>query len=360
MIEYVSPTYLLTSIPAFVESITYRMLADGIILQDIRAAASAVTKWSSWSDFWIERASQHEALAEQAQRLGYRLDAAHHLVRASLCAHYGQFLYFAYPDKKCEAAERKIALFGAAASDLEPAAERLEIPFGAKHLPAYLRKPIGGGPFPCVILLGGLDAAKEDSYAFSSLCVARGLSTLAFDGPGQGEAFFRGFMLTPDFPLAVRAAVAELCGRDDIKADRIGVLGRSLGGFFAAQAAALIPEIAACVCWGALYDVGEIERKPPLIQDGYAYITGSADLAATKAATAFINLEGSSDRIRCPLYIVHGMRDNSVPYQQAERLAREAKGPVTLNLVPDSIHCCHDFAHVVRPEMASWLAKQLT
>lgn len=359
MMAYVSPTYLLTSVPAFVESITYRMLADGMILQDIRAAAEEIADWAHWSDFWLERAASHEALAGRTRELGYQLDAAEHLVRASLCAHYAQFLYFAYPEKKRHAAERKITLFGAAAGLLRPMAERLEIPFGSHRLPAYFRKPPGGGPFPCVILLGGLDAAKEDSHAFGTLCLERGLATLAIDGPGQGEAYYRGLTLTPDFPAAVGAAVQELSRRTDIRADRIGVLGRSLGGFLAAQAAALNPEIAVCVCWSALYDVGQIDRKPPLIQEGYAFITGSGDQASTKAATAFINLAGLAPRIRCPLYIVHGMRDNSVPYQQAERLAAEAQGPVTLRLVPDSIHCSHDFAHIVRPEMASWLATQL-
>ena len=34
-LQHVAPTYWLTNISEFVESITYRMLADGMLLQDI-------------------------------------------------------------------------------------------------------------------------------------------------------------------------------------------------------------------------------------------------------------------------------------------------------------------------------------
>ena len=112
--SYVSATYLLTSVPDFLESITYRMLADGMILQDIRLAAS-IAEWSEWGDFWIRRALEHEQLALNSFERSYAQTAGEHLVRASLCAHYGQFLYFEYPETKRQAAELKARLFRKAA-----------------------------------------------------------------------------------------------------------------------------------------------------------------------------------------------------------------------------------------------------
>jgi len=356
--SYVSATYLLTSVPDFLESITYRMLADGMILQDIRSA-SALTEWSQWGDFWIQRALAHEQLSLNSLEKGYALTAGEHLERASLCAHYGQFLYFEFPETKRQAAELKARLFRKAAPLISPRAEALEIPYGGVGLPAYFRMPAGRPPFPAVIMLGGVDAAKEDAYQFSNLCLARGLATLAVDGPGQGEALYRGLTLDPDFHRSVSAVVDELTRRPEIDASRIGIIGRSLGGFLAPQAAALDQRIRACVAWGALYDLSSFDSKPPLIRDAYRFVTGSRDWAEAKQRTAFINLEGTAERITCPLYVVHGEKDNSVPPVNAQRLVAEARGPAKLWLVPDSIHCNHEVAHIVRPDMADWLAKEL-
>ncbi len=355
---FVSPTYLMTSVPDFLRSITYRMLADGLLLQDIRAA-EALDDWATWGDFWIDRARGHERLATAALASDRAKTASQHLVRASLCAHYAQFLYFDFPETKKRAVEMKAALYAAAAPFLSRTAIPVEIPFAGGSVPGYLRVPAGAAPCPAVVLVGGLDAAKEDAHQFSDLCLDRGVATLAFDGPGQGEAFYRGHLFSADFHRSVSAAVDLLEGRPEIAADRIGVLGRSLGGFLAPQAAALDHRIKACIAWGALYDLGSFDRKPPLIQEGYRFITGAADMAEAKARTGFVDLSGTAERIACPLFVVHGLKDNSVPPENAERLVREARGPTELWLVPDSIHCNHDVAHVVRPAMADWLAETL-
>ena len=355
---FVSPTYLMTTVSNFLGSITYRMIADGILLQDIRAA-EVLDDWSDWGQFWIDRALVHEASATEASASGRTTTASQHLVRASLCAHYAQFLYFDFPEVKKRAVELKVRLYAAAAPMLSTPAVPVEIPFGTGSLPGYLRVPAGARGCAAVILIGGLDAAKEDAQQFSDLCLERGVATLAFDGPGQGEAFYRGHLFASDFHRSVSAAIDLLSGHEAIGTGRIGVLGRSLGGFLAPQAAAIDQRIRACVAWGALFDLGSFDRKPPLIQEGYRFITGAADMAEAKARASFVDLSGSAGKITCPLFIVHGLKDNSVPRDNAERLAAQVRGPVRLWLVPDSIHCNHDVAHVVRPAMADWLAETL-
>lgn len=355
---FVSPTYLMTTVPNFLRSITYRMLADGLLLQDVRAA-EVLDDWSDWGEFWIDRALGHEQLAAEASASGRTTTASQHLVRASLCAHYSQFLYFNFPEVKKRAVELKVRLYSVTAQLLASPAIQVEIPFGTGSLPGYLRLPARASAYPAVVLIGGLDAAKEDAHQFSDLCLERGIATLAFDGPGQGEAFYRGHLFAADFHRSVSAAIDLLQQHSHIKAGQIGVLGRSLGGFLAPQAAALDQRIKACVAWGALYDLGSFDHKPPLIQEGYRFITGAADMAEAKARASFVDLDGTAEKITCPLYIVHGLKDNSVPPDNAERLAQQARGSVKLWLVPDSIHCNHDVAHVVRPAMADWLAETL-
>jgi 2,6-dihydroxypseudooxynicotine hydrolase len=355
----VAPTYFLTSIADFVDSITYRMLADGMVLPDVVAARAEVKEWSEWCSFWMRRAGAHEALGEEALARGYRLSAGEHFVRASLCAHYGQFLFFAFPEEKRRAVERKVRLYHRAAPLVHPPAQPLEIPSGKQELPAYLRVPVGDGPFPCAVLVGGLDAAKEDAHQFSDLCLRRGLATLAFDGPGQGESYYRGTLLGEGSSRSVSAAIDALARVGGIDSERIGVIGRSTGGSLAPYAAASDKRIKACVAWGAMYDLENFESIPPLVQEGFRFATGSADPRAAREAMRFINLAGVASRIACPLLVVHGGKDNITPPGNAERLIAETGGPSELRLFADSIHCNHDVAHIVRPEMADWLAAQL-
>ena len=347
------------SIRDFTELFTYRMLADGVVLYDIHAAIAEVGDWSQWCAFWVDRAKEHESSADESQAQGDSLTAGEHLVRAALCAHYAQFMYFAYPEAKREAAELKVDLFKRAGSLLAFPAERVEIPVGAHHLPGYLRIPVAEGPFACVILLGGLDTTKEDNNQFSELCLARGLATLAFDGPGQGEAFYRGVLFGDEWDDIFGPVMDYIESRPKLADKHAGIVGRSLGGHLAARAAAIEKRIQACVVWSGQYDVSNLDDKPPIIRDGYRFITGGGDWKSTKEALSFVNLDGLASRITCPLLVTHGMLDNSVPASHPKRLAAEAKGDTTLIMVENSIHCNHDLAHIVRPQIADWIAGRL-
>ena len=55
-------------------------------------------------------------------------------------------------------------------------------------LVGILRCPDGEGPFPVVVLLSGLDSAKEELRSTEETFLDRGLATFSVDGPGQGEA----------------------------------------------------------------------------------------------------------------------------------------------------------------------------
>ena len=63
--------------------------------------------------------------------------------------------------------------------------------------------------------------------------------------------------------------------------------------------------------------------------------------------------------IECPLYIVAGKLDRIVPWQDAERLAREARGPVDLVMIEDGNHVANNRAYKYRAQSADWMADRL-
>ena len=63
---------------------------------------------------------------------------------------------------------------------------------------------------------------------------------LSLDGPGQGEISTK-LPIRHDYEVAVSAAIDAMESRDDIDAARVGLIGVSLGGYYACRAAAFEP-----------------------------------------------------------------------------------------------------------------------
>lgn len=336
----------------------YRFLADGVDYRDLEDIRAAVREWSEWGAGWTAAAAKHVELAEGALARRRTLTAGEALWRASLYCHYGQGPLYFDPEQKRTIQREKEKLFERAATLLDPPLERLEIPFERTSLPAYLRLPRGARPFPCAILLGGLDTTKEDYFQFNELCTRRGLATLAFDGPGQGEMFYR-MKWRPDFEKAVFAVIDYLERRREIDPSRIGIIGRSTGGHYVCKVAALDQRVKVAVVWGAMYSLRNLPTTPPIIREGFIFASGSSTVEEATKFYECINLEGIVSGVKCPLLVVHGGRDVITPPENAELTVRYAGGPTELLFYEESIHCCHDRAHIVRPAMADFLAEHL-
>jgi len=336
-----------------------RLAADGVDSSDIEAVRAQVATWEDWPRTWTQRGAEHLAWARQCLAEGHRLTGGEALARASLCYHFGQIITYNDPATKADLQRLKVDAFREAAALLRPPAERVEVPWRTLTLPGYLRLPEGVRPAPCVVLIPGLDATKEDFHSFTELCLRRGLGTFAFDGPGQGE-------VRPSSPLvdgyegSILAAVSALAGRPEIDPERIALLGRSLGGHYAMRAAAADARIAAAVVFGGFHDLTHWEEIPPLTREGFRQATGAATEEEARRLLASVNLEGILGYITCPVLVVHGKRDAIIPWQQAVRIAEELPAGATLWLDEDGVHCCHNHAVRYRPAMADWLAKTLS
>ena len=56
---------------------------------------------------------------------------------------------------------------------------------------------------------------------------------------------------------------------------------------------------------------------------------------------------------------MNGRLDRIVPAKDAERLASEVKGPITLQLIEDGNHIATNRAYRWRPQSADWMMEQL-
>jgi 2,6-dihydroxypseudooxynicotine hydrolase len=98
---------------------------------------------------------------------------------------------------------------------------------------------------------------------------------------------------------------------------------------------------------------------PDLAREAFRVRSKSATLEEARRKAATLSLEGVAGRITCPIYIMNGKLDRIVPAADAQRLAREVKGPVVLNLVEDGNHIANNRPYRWRSQSADWLAEQL-
>ena len=252
-----------------------------------------------------------------------------------------------------------IAARNAALPHLDPPGERVAIPYGERTLYANLRCPRGVVRPPVVVMVMGLDSAKEEMHTNEQLFLDRGMATLAFDGPGQGEAEYD-LPICPEFEKPVAAAIDWLETRDDIDPERIGIWGVSLGGYSAPRAAAYEPRIKACISLTGPFDFAEaFDRAPPLTRNAFIARSFSDSPEAARDVAARMTLVEAAPLIRCPLHVVGGALDRVLPPEHAERLANSASGLTVLTMIPDGTHVANNRPYKYRPRVADWMSEIL-
>lgn len=337
---------------------THRFLAEGINYRDLLDLRERITTIGEWPARWSEMAVHYEQLGDAALASGFIATAGANLTRAALHHFFAQFLLWDDPATKRAMIEKAALTLRRAAPYLDPPLRPLEIPFGAVRMPGYLRLPAGIHKPPCVLLLNGLDTTKEEQLVISTLCIQRGLATLMFDGPGQGEAFSQ-MKMWPGYVEAVQAALDFAERLPEIDPDRIAVIGRSLGSHYAARIAAIDDRVKVAVSWGAMFHLRNFLSIPPLTRAGFLFVTGSKSVEEAEPYVRSIDLSEFAPKITCPLMIVNGGRDPITPPENVEMMRTAVKAPTEVLFIPDSNHCIHDRPHICRPAIADFVQKHI-
>ena len=247
-----------------------RFVSNGVLLADFEDVTSSLDRWDDWCAAWSKRAAVHEQLGRDALAAANRLTAGEHLSRAGVYYHFAKFLFVHDTAQMRVAHMKAVECRRTALPHLRPPGERVEIAFEGGHLAAILRKPAGAGArAPVLIMIPGLDSAKEELEAYELPFLARGMATLIVDGPGQGEAEYR-FPIRGDYEVAATAIVDWIETRADLDRARIGMWGVSLGGYYGPRAAAYEKRIGACIGLAGPYDWGAIfEALPDLTREAF-------------------------------------------------------------------------------------------
>ncbi|MGH7007962.1 MAG: alpha/beta hydrolase family protein [Stellaceae bacterium] len=336
-----------------------RFVANGITLTDFQEVTASIRSWDEWCAKWSAHADIHATLGCEALSSRQFVSAAEHLSRAAVTYHFTKFLFVHDVPQMMAAHAKAVECHKLALPHLDPPGEYVRIPFQGKGFFGVLRKPVGFSRPPVVVMVMGLDSAKEEMLAYQETFLTRGLATLTFDGPGQGEAEYD-FPIRGDYEVAVKAVLDWLETRRDVDTARVGLWGVSLGGYYAPRAAAFDKRIKACIALGGPFNWGaNLDNLPDLTREAFRVRSHANTPEQAKQNALTLSLEGVAGNITCPIFIVNGRNDRIVPAADAERLAREVKGPVELMMIEDGNHIANNRGYRWRSQSADWMAEQL-
>ena len=231
--------------------------------------------------------------------------------------------------------------------------KRVAIPYEGKTIFGVLR-----GSGPVLIMAPGLDSTKEELHAYEEPFLARGIATLAIDGPGQGEAEYE-MPICGDYERAAAAVCDWIEQRSDLDAQRIAIWGVSLGGYYSPRAAAYEKRIKACIALSGPYDWDRIwDGLPELTRETFRVRSHANTDAEARANARKLTMVEAAPSIQCPIFVVTGRQDRLVPASHAEQLARSVAGPVELMIVEDGGHNANNRPYRYRSRTADWLAAQ--
>jgi dienelactone hydrolase len=322
---------------------------------------------------WGAMADRLVALGEEAEAAGHRLSAAEKYCRASA-------YYMTAERMQSRHYEPRWTMYRTMLDTMQRAitvgglnCERVEIPYEGSSFPGLFVRGHGEGPRPCVVFCNGLDSVKEMIYlSVREEFAKRGVSLLAIDQPGVGEALrLKGFTAVFDTERWATAALDYLETREDLAHDRIGLMGWSLGGYYAPRAACYEKRFKLCVAWGANHNWGELQRRRlanegdrpvPHYWDHVMWVWGKKTLDDFMAAMPRVTLNGHMQNMTMPFLVVHGANDRQIPSEYAHQSYNQAVSSPDreLKFFTDREggveHVSADNIEPVRSYIADWIA----
>lgn len=327
-----------------------RFVAQGVDFNDFRRTTAGIETWAEWLPAWVATAARHRDLAEEAESEGRSLTAGEAWVRAALCYHFAKFVWIVEVERNHETTRSAREALYNAHRLLDPSAERVEVPWEGVTLVGNVRGPRDA---PLALLIPGLDSTKEEFFHWEEVFLRRGLATFSFDGPGQGESGFTTH-IRADYETAVSAALDTL----DWPAP-VGAVGVSLGGYYAPRAAAREPRLAAVAGVSGPYDFGECwDGLPQLTRETFRHHAGAADDEDARERAHELSVADVITDLAQPALLVTGKLDRIIPWEQTERIAREAPN-ATFVLYEDGAHVCNNLPYRYRPLVGDWFAETL-
>ena len=313
---------------------------------DLQEICRRIQKFVDIPREFARAAARREELAREAETAGHLLEAREHYYIAA--CFYTNAMWAIYEDgnpQRIHWQERKRASYDEFIQHAGRPIERVELPYEGKKIQALLHLPPkirASEKVPCVMYIPGMDGVKEDNPATGDPFIERGFALLSIDGPGQGETREGGIKCTAsNYADAGKLACDYLVKRPEIDADRLGIMGSSMGTYWAPRVVAQEKRFKACAVSGVCMEPGQyaiFNMSSPTFKLNYMYMSGYNDEAAFDEFAKTLTLKGVTSKITCPYMVVAGEDDEHCDMKFVYELMGEIPAPKLLYVFEGERH----------------------
>jgi dienelactone hydrolase len=304
------------------------------VCEKLRARESEPDRGKAWKEEWTAMGALIEKRGDEALAKGHRPTAGDYYLRAGIY-HYNAERFIPPSMEKKEQGARAYKVWHQGIRLRYPKVEFIEVPYQNTTLPAlFMPAQDAIGPRPTVVVVNGMDNAKEMSIFFCGLEFSRrGFNTLCLDGPGMGEMRRMHDMPSRyDYEVPGTAALEYLLTRKDVDPKRIAIMGYSFGGYYSSRIAAFEKRYAACIALSALHwDLAAWQTKikqanqnaPKSVAQSnfqWRWVAGAADEDEGIEIAKKFSLKDVAKNITCPFLVTHAGNDRVVPVENAQKL----------------------------------------
>ncbi|MGW1135114.1 alpha/beta hydrolase [Streptomyces griseoluteus] len=315
---------------------------------------------------WATVAGQAEERAAHHERRGFKQTAADLYLRAAVMWGRAQYSVFDAADPRKAAfrthANHCVERLGALRDNR---VRRVVLDFEGKQIFALLHLPAGRVEgAPAVILGPGMDMIKEDYiYAAERYYTSRGIVALSIEGPGQGETRANGLAVDlTNYERALTRYIDFLAELPEADAEKIGMFGISMSGYWGCRAAAIDPRLKALAAFEAVSgDFHTIfERAQPTFKNNYMYMADYGDEEAFDRELASQMPLGDLVRdITCPVLFGIGEFDELTQLEQALATYERIRAPKEMRVYENEFHPLGGVAAEVFRFGAEWVERVL-
>jgi alpha-beta hydrolase superfamily lysophospholipase len=185
-----------------------------------------------------------------------------------------------------------------------------------------------------LVYLHGVADNRVSGLGIAKHFVPQGFDVVTYDsrahGQSGGQACTYGYYEKKDLQRVL----------DRLSKGPVVVMGTSLGGAVALQAAAEDPRIAAVISIAAFSDLrtAAMERAPFFASRSNIEEAFRLAEAEGHFQVAEVSPVGAAPLIRAPVLLIHGDRDTETPYAHAQRILPALGGPKRLLTIPGGGH----------------------
>ena len=199
-------------------------------------------------------------------------------------------------------------------------------------------RPAGEGRFPGVLMIPGFQRTALDLISLGVALAREGIAGVAISQPGFGRSQGKPDYVGPNTLKVLKEGFDKFKREPYVNRNKLGIYGFSRGGMAASLLVVQLNDVDAAVLGAGIYDFKKAHDEASIegIRHNMEVESGWTETAIRERSSVF-----KMEKLKCPVLILHGEKDENVPVTQAyllrDRLT-DLKKEFEIKLFPDRPH----------------------